>query len=85
MARSGLLHLLDKNYQNSSPLIMGYIDEEYIGGKPKVLWDDGKNMTDKTYSYLDSYTPMAGDRVIGIKNGNKIIILGKIADSLILS
>ena len=86
MARSGLLGLLDENYKNNDfRFVQGTIDPNYLSGKPSILFDDGTLMTSATHPYLESYTPVAGDRVLCLQKGLKTIILGKIVGYEIIS
>lgn len=50
------------------------IDSNYTNGKPKLIFDGEDVATIKRYPFLDSYDPVAGDRVMLIKN----VIVGKV-------
>ncbi len=50
------------------------IDPNYSGGLPSVIFDGESTTTIKTYTYLSSYTPSAGERVMILNN----TILGKL-------
>lgn len=52
------------------------IDPAYTSGRPRVIYDmDVVSSTlSKPLSYVDSYTPAAGDRIMIIKG----VIIGKI-------
>lgn len=53
------------------------IDPDYVTGKPRLVYDGEQTPTIKTYVYLDSYTPVANDRVMVIQN----VIVGKIMNT----
>lgn len=57
---------------------LGTIDSAYTSGRPKILFDGGNTVSNKTYPYLSSYTPVAGDRVLMLVTGSTLIILGKV-------
>lgn len=43
-----------------------------------LIFSDEEAATTKGYRYLDSYTPVVGDRVACIKFGSSYLVLGKI-------
>lgn len=56
----------------------GYIDSAYASGLPRVRWDGESQVTGRTYPYLASYAPAAGDRIAAIRSGRTWLIIGKI-------
>ena len=60
-----------------SDFIFATIDPDYTGGNPKVLFDGEETLSSKTYPFLSSYSPVAGDRVSMIKVSGSYLILGK--------
>jgi len=50
------------------------IDPIYTSGRPALIFDGEAVATVKKYPYLSSYTPMANDKVMLIKN----VIIGKV-------
>jgi len=50
------------------------IDPIYTSGRPALIFDGETAATIKQYPYLESYTPMANDKVMLIKN----VIIGKV-------
>lgn len=57
---------------------IGTIPAGYTTGRPTILFDGESTASTKTYSYLGSYTPTIGDRVLLISAGTSWVILGKI-------
>lgn len=56
----------------------GTIPDTYTSGRPTVLFDGETTASSRTYTYLASYTPTAGDRVLFAKVGTGGVVLGKI-------
>jgi hypothetical protein len=79
---TNFVDLLDEYFksQNKEDLFrLGTIDPTYNGtGFPKVKFDGDDAVADKGYSFLDSYDPVAGDKVLLQLIGNAYIIIGKI-------
>ena len=50
------------------------IDSAYTSGRPSVVFDGEDTATLKKYPYISTYTPIADDRVMLIKN----VIMGAI-------
>ena len=48
------------------------------GGTYRITWDGEESPQDTTYARLSSYTPQAGDRVMGIYRAGSYTILGKV-------
>lgn len=57
---------------------MGTIPGGYAGGRPTVQFDGESIASTKTYPYLGSYTPTAGDRVLLVRAGHTWVVLGEI-------
>ena len=57
---------------------LGKIDPMYDQGKPRVLFDGENTVSQKRYSYLSSYKPIAGDRVIMANTADTHVIIGHI-------
>ncbi len=57
---------------------LGTIDAAYSSGRPRVLFDGEASLTGitQTYPYVNSYTPVAGHRVLLLKSGSTWVILG---------
>lgn len=47
-------------------------------GRPSIIFDGEVEASVKRYTYIDSYTPTEGDRVLLIAVGNTYVVLGKI-------
>lgn len=47
-------------------------------GRPSIIFDGETEPSVKRYTYIDSYTPTEGDRVLLIAVGNTYVVLGKI-------
>lgn len=79
MRAEDLLNII-KDQINKIPLPfeLGTIDSNYSSGRPSVTFDGEGSVSTKTYPYLESYDPCAGDRVILAKIRSSYIILGKI-------
>lgn len=56
----------------------GTIDSGYTTGRPRVLFDGESTLGQKTYPYLASYTPAAGNRVLLVPVGRGYVIAGRI-------
>jgi hypothetical protein len=50
----------------------------FSNGVPKLLMDGETIASEKKYAYLSSYTPAVNDRVLLIRIGSTMIILGKV-------
>lgn len=48
------------------------------GSNWTVKWDNESAPMNTTYSRVASYTPTAGDRVVGIQRASTYVILGKL-------
>jgi hypothetical protein len=57
---------------------LGYIDSDYLSGRPSVVFDGEELPSEKQYPYISSYTPTANDRVLLLKIADSYVILGKI-------
>jgi hypothetical protein len=63
---------------------IGTIDSAYTGtGKPKVKFDGESTTSGKQYTFLDSYVPVAGERVLLLPAGNSYVIVGGIASTAV--
>lgn len=47
-------------------------------GRPSIIFDGEVEPSVKRYTYIDSYTPTEGDRVLLIAVGNTYVVIGKI-------
>ena len=47
-------------------------------GRPSIIFDGEIEPSTKRYTYLGSYTPTEGDRVLLLKTGNTYVVIGKI-------
>lgn len=63
----------------NAPVKIGTIDAAYPGsGLPKVKFDGESTTSVKPYPFLDSYLPVATDRVVLVPVGNTYLIVGRI-------
>lgn len=61
------------------PVKLATIDPAYLGsGNPKVTFDGESTLTIKTYVYMGSGKPRAGDRVVMLPVGRSYVIIGVI-------
>lgn len=61
------------------PFLLGTIDPSYVAGMVRVMFDGETTMGQKGYSWLSTYNPKAGDRVILVPAGTSYVITGKVA------
>lgn len=59
---------------------LGTVDATYSTGKPKVTLDGTTTLSADGFTFLPSYTPVAGDRVVLLPVGTTYVILGRPAD-----
>ncbi|PZN05072.1 MAG: hypothetical protein DIU76_08290 [Bacillota bacterium] len=72
------LHLV-RDQPSDGPLVrLGTIPAGYTSGRPQVQWDGETAPSSRTYPYLSSYTPAAGDRVLAVRAGRTWVILGRV-------
>ena len=57
---------------------IGTIPGTYSSGRPTVLFDGEATASTKTYPYLSSYAPVAGNRVALLPFGNTWLVIGRI-------
>lgn len=57
---------------------LGAIPGSYASGRPAIIFDGETEPTARTYPYLSSYTPAAGNRVLIAMVGNSGVILGRV-------
>lgn len=57
---------------------LGTIPGTYSGGRPQVQFDGESAASTRTYPYLGSYVPAAGDRVLIAVVGHGAVVVGKI-------
>lgn len=53
----------------------------YTSGMPRVIFDGDTVSSGGGFAFLDSYTPVSGDRVLMLPAGNTYVILGKVVTS----
>lgn len=76
------VRLISKLNPDSKPYSLGIIDPNYSGkGKPRVIFDGENAPSVKTYPYLSSYNPVAGDRVVIANMGATHVILGGVQNN----
>lgn len=63
-----------REYTMNKEVRFGTIETGYTSGRPRIQFDGESAAGGKLYTYVSTYTPSAGDRVI-VVNG---VILGKI-------
>jgi len=66
------------SHESTRVFRIGTIPASYTAGRPQVQFDGESSPSTKTYPYLSSYTPAAGDRVLIALVGNSGVVLGKI-------
>lgn len=66
------------NKDSQAAYRLGAIDAAYASGRPKIVFDGETVASSRTYPYLASYTPAAGDRVLVAMVGHGGVVLGKI-------
>jgi len=66
------------NIEPRSPFVLATVSSEYRGGLPNVYFDSPSGETAAACSYLTSYQPKAGDRVLVTRAGPGYVILGKV-------
>jgi hypothetical protein len=71
------LSLFSRNGKQSA-FKLGTIPSGYISGKPQVIFDGESQASAKAYTYLSTYTPSAGDRVLIALTPTNAVILGKV-------
>jgi hypothetical protein len=64
------------------PIKLGTIDQYYTAGLARILFDGESSTSQKGYSWVSSYSPIAGDRVFLIPVGQSYIIGGKMSSSV---
>ncbi|GAB6171986.1 hypothetical protein JCM15765_14640 [Paradesulfitobacterium aromaticivorans] len=64
--------------RDSSVFRLGAIPTGYVSGRPQVQFDGESTTSTRTYPYLSSYTPAAGERVLVAMVGHGGVILGKV-------
>jgi hypothetical protein len=69
--------LLD-NTENPDTFRMGVVVELFENKTAKITFDGEETSSQKQYSYLNNYSPAAGDRVLLASVSGTYIILGKI-------
>lgn len=57
---------------------LGTIPDNYSGGRPQVQFDGESAPSTRSWPYLASYAPAAGDRVLVAMVGSGGVVLGKI-------
>jgi hypothetical protein len=64
----------------NAPVKIGTIDAAYVSGSgnPKVKFDGESTTSVKAYPYLNSYFPVATDRVVLLPVGNTYVIVGRL-------
>lgn len=58
--------------------LLGTIAAGYVSGRPTVQLDGDDAAGTKTYPYLDSYVPAAGDRVLVARVAHGAVVLGRV-------
>ncbi|MDP2872857.1 MAG: hypothetical protein Q8P31_10025 [Bacillota bacterium] len=66
------------NIEPRSPFLLATVSSEYRGGLPSVHLDGQPGETAAACTYLSSYQPKAGDRVLITRAGPGYVILGKV-------
>jgi len=61
-----------------APYRLGKIDPAYSSGRPKIVFDGETTASEKQYPYLESYSPVANDRVLLLKVSGSYVIIGKV-------
>lgn len=61
-------------------VLQGWIDREYRGGKPRVIFPGETTPGAKTYAHLSIYQPQPQDHVLLVRIGRQYVIIGKVGD-----
>jgi hypothetical protein len=61
------------------PARIATIDPAYVSGSARVIFDGEDALSGKAYSYVSTYSPTAGDRVVMIPVGTTYVIVGPLA------
>ena len=61
-----------------SPSALATVDAGYAGGRPQLVFDGEDAASGRTYAYVSSYTPAAGDRVLLLRSGRTWVVIGKV-------
>jgi hypothetical protein len=73
----------DKTPESANkPVKLAVIDPAYSGGLPKVRFEGESTVSAKGYPFLNSYLPVASDRVVLMPAGTTYVIVGKIDDTV---
>lgn len=68
---------MDKQTSSLSPLIrLGTVVD--ASGRPQIRFDGEDEASERRYPFLESYTPVVGDRVLLLKCGNTWVVIGKV-------
>jgi hypothetical protein len=67
-----------KTEDDSFDFRIGTIPANYVSGRPTIQFDGESTAGSRTYPYLSSYAPAAGDRVLVAMVGHGGVVLGKI-------
>jgi len=77
MTPEQFLNLLPQT-EKQAAFLLGAIPPDYTSGHPTVIIDGESTATTRTWPYLASYTPTAGDRVLIGVVGHSGVILGAV-------
>lgn len=73
MNPNDFLNLMEEKEMDKT-VRFGVVDSAYTTGRPKIKFDGMDAASVKTYPHLASYTPVANERVMVIKN----VVIGRI-------
>jgi len=77
-AATDFLQIVRPEQKQAPDLEMGTIPANYVSGRPAVQFDGETIASTRTYPYLASYTPTAGDRVLVAMVAHGGVVIGKI-------
>jgi hypothetical protein len=78
MTPEELVSLIGQIHKTEKVLSLGVVPSNYSSGKPQIIFDGEETAGTKTYPYLSSYTPSAGDRVLMVNIAGSHVVLGKV-------
>lgn len=70
--------IMQDNREQESPFKLAVVVELFSNNTAKITFDGEDTASEKQYSYLDSYVPAIGDRVILASIASTYVILGKV-------
>lgn len=78
MSVEQLVAILDHTGTPQPSFRLATVDPDYSGGRPRLVFDGETTVSTRTFPYLSSYTPVAGDRVLVAMVSRGAVVVGKI-------